>query len=170
MVGWFWNRKRNIHSVVWRHAIRYNLLSEIRLAATSACLKMRAVLLGHIDSFGVLFKPLAYVDGKVRCQVDGLKVLWPLPNITMLRSALFWAITRRRMVILYRRFGTTYRSHLHGSNSRRRKDSTAWPLKMGPIRCPKRIGPVFKGQIVEEEKILLLGPWRWDRYVVPKRQ
>jgi hypothetical protein len=27
-------------------------------------------------------------------------------------SALFWDITRRRVVIVYRRFGTTYRSHL----------------------------------------------------------
>jgi hypothetical protein len=27
----------------------------------------------------------------------------------------FWVITRRRVVIIYRRFGTTYRSHLHGS-------------------------------------------------------
>jgi hypothetical protein len=29
-----------------------------------------------------------------------------------LKSALFWDITQRRVVILYRRFGTTYRSHL----------------------------------------------------------
>jgi hypothetical protein len=31
-----------------------------------------------------------------------------------LRSALFWDITRRHVVIVYRRFGTTYLSHLHG--------------------------------------------------------
>ena len=30
-----------------------------------------------------------------------------------MRSALFWGITRRRVVIAYRRFGATYRSHLH---------------------------------------------------------
>jgi hypothetical protein len=30
------------------------------------------------------------------------------------RSALFWGITRSRVVIIYRRFGTTYRSHLQG--------------------------------------------------------
>jgi hypothetical protein len=35
----------------------------------------------------------------------------------MLRSALFWGITQRRVVIFYRRFGTTYRSHLKGSRS-----------------------------------------------------
>ena len=44
-----------------------------------------------------------------------------------LRSALFWDITKRRVVILYRRFGTTYRSHLQGSRS------TIFLL--GPISC-----------------------------------
>ena len=33
----------------------------------------------------------------------------------LMRSALFWDITRCRVVIVYRRFGKTYRSHLHGS-------------------------------------------------------
>jgi hypothetical protein len=32
----------------------------------------------------------------------------------MLISALFWGITRRRVVIVCRRFGTKYRSHLQG--------------------------------------------------------
>jgi hypothetical protein len=32
-------------------------------------------------------------------------------------SALFWDFTQRRMVVSYRRFGTTYWSHLQGSNS-----------------------------------------------------
>jgi hypothetical protein len=36
------------------------------------------------------------------------------------RSALFWGITQRRVVILYRRFGTTYQSHVQGSRSPRR--------------------------------------------------
>jgi hypothetical protein len=38
-----------------------------------------------------------------------------------LRTALFWGVTQRRVVILYRRFGTTYQSHLQGSRSQRRK-------------------------------------------------
>jgi hypothetical protein len=50
----------------------------------------------------------------------------------LIKYALFWDITQRLMVILYRRFGTN-------------------------------IGPIFKGQYVP-----LLGPWRWDRYVIPK--
>jgi hypothetical protein len=32
-----------------------------------------------------------------------------------LRSALFWDITRRHVVTVYRRFGTTYQSHLQQS-------------------------------------------------------
>jgi hypothetical protein len=46
-------------------------------------------------------------------------------------SALFWDITWRRVVIIYRRFGTTYRSHLLESEVRKE------PLKMAPIRCPE---------------------------------
>jgi hypothetical protein len=43
-------------------------------------------------------------------------VFWFRASAAMLmRSALFWDITRRRVVIVYRRFGTTYRSHLQGS-------------------------------------------------------
>ena len=38
----------------------------------------------------------------------------------MLRSALFWDFMQHRMVVCYRRFGTTYRSHLQGSSSLRR--------------------------------------------------
>jgi len=37
------------------------------------------------------------------------------------KSSLFWDITQRRVVILHRRLGTTYRSHFHGSRSLRRK-------------------------------------------------
>jgi len=32
-----------------------------------------------------------------------------------MRTALFWVITQRELVISYRRFGTTYRSHNQGS-------------------------------------------------------
>jgi hypothetical protein len=70
----------------------------------------------------------------------------------VVRSALFWDITQRRVVILYRRFGTTFRSHLQGWRSPIRVGSrlnrvfflqafysswTSWPLKMGPISCPE---------------------------------
>ena len=37
-----------------------------------------------------------------------------------MRTALFWAVTKREVVIPYRRFGTAYRSHLQGSRRRDR--------------------------------------------------
>jgi hypothetical protein len=36
----------------------------------------------------------------------------------LMRSALFWDIARRRVVTVYRRFGTKHRSHLRGSRDR----------------------------------------------------
>jgi hypothetical protein len=36
-------------------------------------------------------------------------------HLQFMRSAVFWDITRRCVVIVYRRFGKTFRSHLHGS-------------------------------------------------------
>jgi len=44
-----------------------------------------------------------------------------------LRTAIFWAITQRAVVVPYRRLGTTYRSHL-------KKGQT--PSKTGPVGCP----------------------------------
>jgi hypothetical protein len=49
-----------------------------------------------------------------------------------LRSALFRGVTQRRVVILYRRFGTTNRSNKAGL-----LHWTSWPLKVGQIRCPE---------------------------------
>ena len=42
-------------------------------------------------------------------------LLWTRAWILGLRSALSWVITQRRVVIPYRRFGTTCRSHIKGS-------------------------------------------------------
>jgi len=48
-----------------------------------------------------------------------------------MRTALFWGITQRVVVISYRRFGTTYQSHPQGQKSKKKKN------KMGPICCPE---------------------------------
>jgi hypothetical protein len=45
----------------------------------------------------------------------------------LMTSALLRVITQRRIVILYRRFGKTYPSHLQGSRSPRRKESHQSP-------------------------------------------
>jgi len=48
-----------------------------------------------------------------------------------MRYCLFWDVTQRWLVVSYRRFGTTYRSHLHGRSIQAR------PLKMGQKGCPE---------------------------------
>jgi hypothetical protein len=76
-------------------------------------------------------------------------VCWPKSNrhslylwlqasaTTQMLSALFWDFTQRLVVVLYRRFETTYRYHLQASRSPRRKLSSwaSWVLNMGPICC-----------------------------------
>jgi hypothetical protein len=52
-----------------------------------------------------------------------------------MQPLLFWDVTQRRLVVCYRRFGTTCPSHIQGSRSPRR--TSAWPLKMGQIVCPE---------------------------------
>jgi hypothetical protein len=59
----------------------------------------------------------------------------------MMRSALFWGITQRRMVILYRSFGTKYRSHLQGSRS---------PRKKRELRSHQHSGRSLKSRIVDD--------------------
>jgi hypothetical protein len=47
-------------------------------------------------------------------------------SIFLWKTAVFWVFTRRVVVIPYRRFGTTYRSHLQ-----RVKNLDSWPLLRG---------------------------------------
>jgi hypothetical protein len=54
-------------------------------------------------------------------------------SIAALRSLLYWDVTQRKLVVSHRRFGTTYRSHLQGPQSKK----TAWPLKTIPTGCPE---------------------------------
>jgi len=48
---------------------------------------------------------------------------------TALRTARFWIITQRVVIICYRRFGTTYRSHLQGSRILIRLEKQSSPNK-----------------------------------------
>ena len=58
-----------------------------------------------------------------------------------MRTALFWVITQRVVVISHRCFGTTYRFHHHGSRIEIHLGFwvflDSWPLKIGPIGCPE---------------------------------
>jgi hypothetical protein len=57
------------------------------------------------------------------------------PNEGVSISALFWDITQRTVVILYRHFGKKYQSHL----KRVKKSKKIWRLKMGPIGFPETL-------------------------------
>jgi hypothetical protein len=50
-----------------------------------------------------------------------------------MRSALFWAVTQRVVVIHYRRFGTAYPSHLHGSINPRKTSQKSADLVHYPV-------------------------------------
>jgi hypothetical protein len=67
--------------------------------------------------------------------------MWLRASAAMLmRSALFCGITQRRVVILYRRFGTTYRSHLQASRSPRRAESRLFTLEDGTDTLCRNVG------------------------------
>jgi len=46
-----------------------------------------------------------------------------LVTFSFMRSALFWVITKQVVEIPYRRFGTTYRSHIQGSRIQKKKET-----------------------------------------------
>jgi len=46
-----------------------------------------------------------------------------LSTFSFERSSLFWDITQRRLVVIYRRFGTTHKPHIQGPNIPRRSPS-----------------------------------------------
>jgi hypothetical protein len=56
-----------------------------------------------------------------------------------LRTALFWAITPRVVVITYRRFGTTYKSHLKGPGI-----PGFLTLEDGTSRLSRNVGKEFR--------------------------
>jgi hypothetical protein len=105
-----------------------------------------------------------------------------MQTLSSLKSVVFWVITRRRVVIIYRRFGTTYRSHLHGSRfQEERKPVTK---KLDSIAGWGNVRWMIEGMVTTSQYVVRRGgflcsgflsscnldPWRWDRYVVPKRQ
>jgi hypothetical protein len=53
----------------------------------------------------------------------------------LLKCALFWDVTQRMLVVVYRSIGKAYRSHIQESNSPR----SAWPLNMGPTELFRNV-------------------------------
>ena len=62
------------------------------------------------------------------------------------RSALFWLITQREVVVSYRRFGTTYRYHFQGARF----------LDLGMIGCPETSMKVITTDCVITQKSAVL--------------
>jgi hypothetical protein len=83
-----------------------------------------------------------------------------------------------RYVVPKRRYWTSWPWRWDQYVVPKRRYWTSWPLKMGPIRCPET--SVFLDILTLEDGtdtlsrnvgiLWLLDPWRWDRYVVPKRR
>ena len=86
------------YGVLWENAYGH-------MGRTHCCCRNKPSL----SLYFVLFQVLPLL-----CKIQTLRHLRLPPRW---RSALFWDITQRRVVILYWRFGTTYRSHLEGSRS-----------------------------------------------------
>ena len=57
-------------------------------------------------------------------------------DLTQKIALLFWTITQLAVIILYWRFGTSYRSYLLRSRTQE-AFLNFWPHEMGPIRCPE---------------------------------
>jgi hypothetical protein len=74
-------------------------------------------------------------------------------------SALFWDIRQCRVVVLYRRFGTIYQSHLQASRSSRRKlYLDLFTLEDEADRLSRNVGtelPLYA--VLYPRKCLLLG-------------
>jgi hypothetical protein len=66
----------------------------------------------------------------ISLHVFNLTLWFKASAVTLMKSGLLWDITQRRVIILYRRFGTTYPSRLQGSRSPR---SRAVPIRLAAI-------------------------------------
>jgi hypothetical protein len=72
-----------------------------------------------------------YQDTRHHILEGGAPQRWWIQQNLHMRSTLFWDITRRHVVIVYRRFGTTYPSHLQGSGviSQKNQQSRKFEVK-----------------------------------------
>jgi hypothetical protein len=108
------------------------------------------------------------------------QILFALPNqeewpwfqayaAMLMKSVVFWVITRRRVVIIYRRFGTAYRSHLHESRFQEERKPVARKLvssywlvvtsHVSPPRCADQF-PCYRLSFLLESWPVKVGPIR----------
>jgi hypothetical protein len=118
--------------------------------------------LKHCDSKTEFHKVLKYFTdfwNQIFCQFE--ICVYEMHNCSSkqrkaLRSALFWDITQRRVVNVYRCFGTTYRSHLRGSRVLKSADlinvaAEAWNQRKAFAACNEKClwQKVRKGSITK---------------------
>jgi hypothetical protein len=84
--------------------------------------------IGHILRRNCLLKHVIYFGFPLLISFHRCSITWKKKKkkkkkqIIFMRSTRFWDITRRRVVIVYRRFGTTYWFHLSRVKSPSRKE------------------------------------------------
>ena len=85
-----------------------------------------------------MFRQLSAVA--YRCWIEMNLRDFRLPPRCKWDLSLFRDVARRRLVVKYRHFGTSYRYHLQGWSipSSPSRLGTAWHFKMGPIACPEK--------------------------------
>jgi hypothetical protein len=103
----------------------FELLKHRRVLRTSPFITLRICILPSFSTFsestetGPIFLFPKCINGSVL--VTHVKCPWfQAPAAMLTGSVLFWDITQHRVVFLYRRFGTTYWSHIQWSRNQRR--------------------------------------------------
>jgi hypothetical protein len=73
-----------------------------------------------------------------------MKDLLEQGNYVFIRTALFWVITQRVVVIPYRRFGTTYQCHLQGFF----RTALFWVITQRVVVIPyRRVGTTYQSHL-----------------------
>jgi len=135
--SWWWARGCSEHVENWNKHIENNRASSwlftkdhnkmddqqnIKEQDTTSlkCTEYCRNVVMHLCSATFYIKWITIYGSAFRTKISGFLIIWKkMPNnkllATIRRPANFWVITQRVVVIYYRRFGTTYRSHLEGS-------------------------------------------------------
>ena len=99
----------NISTATMMALVAYAHLAEGQL------LRLRSIKRSKIWDFKSTSEGRQFLKEKAEFEPITHIVLFQTSTAMQMRSALFWGITQWRVVIPYRRFRTTYRSHLQGS-------------------------------------------------------
>jgi hypothetical protein len=111
----------------WRVCTKINLPTFSQHTSLNVCV---------VQWTSCLYVPLSNTPSRKIIRFTSFTWLQASPTMLM-RTVPFWGITQRRVVIIYRRFGTTHRSPIQGSRSTRRVgrlDPWRWERYVVPQR------------------------------------